>query len=305
MSQLDLTLGALQIGTFLSSTLWGVTTVQFYFYLTTPNKDPLWTKLMVYSVWTLESFHTIFIWVYMYRLTVTFYGVPAILGETHWSFDVSSLFDGTIGTIMYFAYRIRLFTHSWPITLVAWTGSLLAFAAQVAIMVLAGRTDVPDFVARFDWLVDATLCINLIVDTINTCGMTYYLHRERTGFRQTDVILNKLVMWVIETGLITALAAAVMLILSKALPTTSLWIAITFFYAKLYSNSFLSLLNSRAGMRQNLTSQAQTSRSWNDNPGQSGVHVTVLRVREFALHCHFHAYLGMPGARGCCRAQSG
>ncbi|KAJ7134455.1 hypothetical protein C8R44DRAFT_770513 [Mycena epipterygia] len=260
LSQLDLSLGALEVGVLLSSTLWGVTTVQFYVYLTTPiNKnDPYWTRIPVYVVWILESLHTIFAWIYLYRLTVTFYGIPAALNEAHWSLDTSSLFDGIIGAIvqMFFAYRIRMFSDSWPVTLVAWLGSLLQLACTIGVTILSGQVSVAEFGARYGWIVEALLIINFIVDTINTSALTYYLQRGRTGFKATDLVVEKLVMWTIETGLITAVAAAVQLILFKALPTSALWIGISLFYAKLYSNSFLAILNSRSVLRLDLNTDS-------------------------------------------------
>lgn len=67
LSELDLTVGALEVGVyvfsstfglsfhlilkcesrFIASVLWGVTTVQLYVYVTKPNTDPLWIKLLV------------------------------------------------------------------------------------------------------------------------------------------------------------------------------------------------------------------------------------------------------------------
>ncbi|KAJ7112915.1 hypothetical protein C8R44DRAFT_233603 [Mycena epipterygia] len=291
LSQLDLSLGALEIGVLLSSTLWGVTTVQFYIYLTAPNKDPWWTKALVYIVWILESLHTIFAWAYIYRLTVTFYGVPAALAADEWTLSASSLFDGIIGAIvqMFFAYRVRMFSNSWAITSVVWVGSLFQLACTLSITILTPRFSIAEFALRFGWLFEAALATNLIVDVINTGALSYYLSRGRTGFKSTDRVLEKLVTWTVETGLITAIAAALQLAFLKALPNTALWIGISLFYAKLYSNSFLAILNSRSILRQGYsTTQPQTtsgisgfSRSWNTGTTQSGgVHVNVVQGHD-------------------------
>lgn len=48
----------------------------------------------------LESLHTVFAWAYIYRLTVTFYGIPAALSADVWTLSASSLFDGVIGAIV-------------------------------------------------------------------------------------------------------------------------------------------------------------------------------------------------------------
>ncbi|KAJ7626271.1 hypothetical protein DFH06DRAFT_1228419 [Mycena polygramma] len=288
LSELDLSLGALEVGVLLSSTLWGVTTVQLYIYLTSPNKDPLWTRGLVYIVWLLETLHTVFAWAYIYRLTVTFYGIPAALGESYWALDISSLFDGIIGAMvqMFFAFRIHMFSHMWHITLVSWLGSLLQLACTIGVTVLSGRVSVAQFGVQYGWLVESILIINLIVDIVNTSALTYYLNRGRTGFKGTDRVLEKLVVWTIETGLITAIAAAVQLAVFKLLPTSALWIGISLFYAKLYSNSFYAILNSRSVIRQGFnTTDAQTNsslnvRTWNNNTQPGGTHVTVVHTQD-------------------------
>ncbi|KAJ7083072.1 hypothetical protein B0H15DRAFT_889337 [Mycena belliarum] len=286
LSELDLSLGALEIGILLSSVLWGVTTIQVYIYVTTSNKDPLWTKAIVYLVWSLESFHTIFIWIYLYRLTVTFYGIPTVLEKTHWTLDTSSFFDGIIGTMvqMFFAYRIRAFSKSWSITLISWTGALLNLACTMGVTILSESLSLPVtvFTARFGWIIEASLTLSLIVDIINTTMFSYHLFRQRTGFKGTDVVLEKLVSWTMETGLVTMIAAAVELIFFKVTSSTALWIAVSFFSAKLYSNSLLAILNSRSLIARSLPVSAQTDtnvvRSWSGT--QSGVLVTVVQGRE-------------------------
>ncbi|KAJ7112918.1 hypothetical protein C8R44DRAFT_233885 [Mycena epipterygia] len=159
LSQLDLGLGALEIGVLLSSTLWGVTTVQFYVYLITPNKDPLWTKVLNYCR------------------------------------DWGSLLEPERVVVVrrdYWGYC--------TVTLISWLGSLLQLAANVGVTIISGEFSLAEFGARFNWIVEATLIINLAVDVINTAGLSYYLNRERTGVEQTDAILVKLVVWTVETG---------------------------------------------------------------------------------------------------------
>lgn len=46
---------------------------------------------------TMEVTHTVFLWVYLYNITVTNYGNPVVLGESPWTLSMSSVFDGVIG----------------------------------------------------------------------------------------------------------------------------------------------------------------------------------------------------------------
>jgi hypothetical protein len=49
MDFLDVTLGALEIGGFLSTVLYGIVVVQFYLYLRGGSRDPLWVRAVVSS----------------------------------------------------------------------------------------------------------------------------------------------------------------------------------------------------------------------------------------------------------------
>jgi hypothetical protein len=135
-AKLDLgpTLGANEIGILISSVFLGITTVQLYMYFKNDFKDPLWIRLLVSNVrvynhnfcliffkgdfcvvigfsWlanfalhnkrftyrSLETVHTIFVWIYLYDITVTNYGNPSVLAASPWTLSMSSVFDGIIG----------------------------------------------------------------------------------------------------------------------------------------------------------------------------------------------------------------
>ncbi|KAH7914161.1 hypothetical protein BJ138DRAFT_1144516 [Hygrophoropsis aurantiaca] len=251
-TSLDFSLGALEIGVLLSTCLYGVTTVQAYTYWSSRFRDPLWLRLLVASIWVLESFHTIFLWVYLYRLTVTYYGVSAVLASTTWSLDVSALFDGVIGATVqaYFAWRVHVVSQKYFIPVVSWCGSLLQLSAATAITILSTGTTIVYFDTHYEWLIAVNLALDLFVDLVNTSALCYHLWLGRNGMRHTDRVLDTLLMWTIETGLLTTVAAVMMLILSFAMAETALWITISMFYAKLYSNSLLASLNGRSSLRR-------------------------------------------------------
>ena len=75
---------------------------------------------------TLETVYTIFAWMYLYRLTVTFYGTRDMLQGTHWTLNTSVIFEGVIGAIVQarFHQRINLLRNSLTLfcSLTAHTG---------------------------------------------------------------------------------------------------------------------------------------------------------------------------------------
>lgn len=54
----------------------------------------------------LETTHTVFLWIYLYNVTVTNYGNPAVLATSPWTLSMSSVFDGIIGTTVQVCIRI-------------------------------------------------------------------------------------------------------------------------------------------------------------------------------------------------------
>ncbi|KAF8334914.1 uncharacterized protein EI90DRAFT_3048861 [Cantharellus anzutake] len=55
------------------------------------------------------------------------------------------------------------------------------------------------------------LTLEAVADLMIALAMSYFLHRRRTGFRQTDTVLRQLIVYAINTGLLTSvLALAVM-----------------------------------------------------------------------------------------------
>ncbi|TDL15200.1 hypothetical protein BD410DRAFT_135740 [Rickenella mellea] len=120
LSELDLNLGALEIGTLISSILFGVTNVQLYMYSRRKFKDRFHVQGLVVTLWTFEAIHTVILWVYIYRLTVTFYGVPSALKQTSWELNMSGFFEGIIsGTVQaFFAYRVLAISGNWIVPVI-------------------------------------------------------------------------------------------------------------------------------------------------------------------------------------------
>ncbi|KAJ3781210.1 hypothetical protein GGU10DRAFT_367470 [Lentinula aff. detonsa] len=276
MASLGLTLGVLEIGVLISSTLYGVTSMQLYIYYKNGFKDKLWIKLLVALIWTFETLHTIFIWIYLYRLSVQFYGNPTAIGELHWTIDMSSVFDGIISSLVqaFFAYRVWVLSQKLYLPVMVWIIAVVQFTGTIAIYVVSAQSTMAYFAAHDEWIATATLCCNVFVDIVNAGALCYYLWRPRREVpRHTTAVVDKLIVWTIETGSLTAVAAIVMLITSLAMPDTFVWIGITLFYAKLYSNSLLASLNGRASLR------AQQP-SWNTLSGLSNTQPVEVHIGE-------------------------
>ena len=54
--------------------------------------------------------------------------------------------------------------------------------------------------------------ITCVTDTVIALMLVYYLHTSRTGIRQTDSMLNKLIVFAVNTGLITSVDSIISLV---------------------------------------------------------------------------------------------
>ncbi|KAL6298958.1 hypothetical protein BKA93DRAFT_830290 [Sparassis latifolia] len=102
----------------------------------------------------------------------------------------------------------------------------------------------------------AGLCVAVVVDSLISGSLCYYLHSNRTGLRRSDDVIGKLMAIVVATGLLTTLFVIANAIAYIAAPESEYMLFFNMMLGKLYINSFLTSLNVRTVV----------SRSLNGNP---------------------------------------
>ncbi|PCH37063.1 hypothetical protein WOLCODRAFT_167289 [Wolfiporia cocos MD-104 SS10] len=82
--------------------------------------------------------------------------------------------------------------------------------------------------------------------------MTIMLLRNKTGIAHTDVLINRMIRLVVETGSLTASMAILILVLAMTPPVkeTLTYEAPALMLTKLYANTFMTNLNNRAFVRR-------------------------------------------------------
>lgn len=116
------------------------------------------------------------------------------------SLDISSLFDNILGALVqaFFAHRIHILSGKWVISVISWTGSFLALVVAVLILVFEQTLDLKEFATRSVYLEIASVTLLVLVDLVNTVALCTYLKIGRTGFKDTDHMVNKLFLWTIR-----------------------------------------------------------------------------------------------------------
>ncbi|KAL5519557.1 hypothetical protein ACEPAH_1240 [Sanghuangporus vaninii] len=133
---------------------------------------------------------------------------------------------------------------SWVSFAIA-TASLICLGFTIATTVMTIRESSFVKFEHFTWLVCTTLGLNTISDVIITGSLGLYLQSRRTGFEKTNVIIDKLLLYVINTGILNIAYNIAVLICAAVMKDNLIFIGMFFLVSKLYSNSLLAVLNSR------------------------------------------------------------
>lgn len=246
------TLGALQVGGSIMVFLFGIDTLQTYYYFKRYPNDRLWIKLLVVWIWLEEIGHTVSVLSGMYLLTVTQFGQPDALAVTTMptGYAWSIVFSGSVGSIVeaFFAHRMYVLSKSWYLPSIAWTLASFRFCgSMVAAAKVFGNISLDVFSTKWRWLITACFATGAGADLIVAGGLCYYIHREkRVAMGQTTMrILDRLLAYTVETGLVLSMSAVVILIIWGTTPHSFWWFGIFLFYTEVFANSLMASLNTR------------------------------------------------------------
>ncbi|KDQ57073.1 hypothetical protein JAAARDRAFT_207418 [Jaapia argillacea MUCL 33604] len=276
---LDNTVGALFVGVILSAALWGVSCAQTWYYYNTFANDPAHIRLLVGFAWSFDTVHQILITHTLYTYTVTNFGNPVFLGELVWSLLLEIVFNALVALLVQrfgFSYSSPKFFVSLEelsfFMYRVWTLSKksILLTASIGVMVIselglsityATRSLRMKTYADLVQLKNVSMAINIFSaapDIIIAAALCTLLHRSRTGFRSTNNMVNRLMVFAVNTGLLTSLCAICSLSFFLAYPNTFIYIAFYFMLGRLYMNSLLATLNARKGLK-NHTHAGDTS----------------------------------------------
>ncbi|KAJ7124168.1 hypothetical protein C8R44DRAFT_980589 [Mycena epipterygia] len=253
LPSLDGTLGNLEIGLVLATFLYGIQTLQTFNYYRQYPEDGVRLKILVAVVWFLELGHTICGCHALYILTITFYGQPQhIMIDPPLSLIFTLLFHAgiTFAVQTFFAFRVAMLSRRWSTTIVCCFLNLLRLTCFLVIFAkLCRRPNLSLLVTEFRWMVIAAVSISPIVDVNIATALVYYLWRARNShYKQTTRMVDTIIVWTVETTILTSLSSILDLIFFLTRPNLS-WIIFFLIQAKLFSNSMLASLNGRRRFR--------------------------------------------------------
>ncbi|KAI9436993.1 hypothetical protein H4582DRAFT_2078069 [Lactarius indigo] len=96
----------------------------------------------------------------------------------------------------------------------------------------------------------ASVAMQVACDMIITTSMVCFLLKNRTNIPRTDSILNTLALYTISCGTLTAISAIACLIMVSIYQHNWIYLPFYILQVRLYSCSFMSVLNSRSHIRR-------------------------------------------------------
>jgi hypothetical protein len=251
--ELVLATGPMMLGFLFSYGLYGVLCSQLFTYCMAFPNDSKNLKILVWTVFALETVLTVLITRGAWWNFVSGFGQLDHMKR----FDESTPFQvPVVGLITlsfhtFYAWRIYQMSHRkrlLPLVIVSLSSTHLAITLYVAVHGLQtdGRIDAL-MGTRFAAVYGSWMGIGMLADILVTCSMTVILIRAKRQAHRTHVSarISRILKFTMETGLAITVLAIVMVLCYIIRRDTLLFFLFYYIQTRLYSNLILSSLNSR------------------------------------------------------------
>jgi len=133
---------------------------------------------------------------------------------------------------------------------VACTLALSRLILTLTLNFLSLNVTVAAFERRLGWALSLNWGLGSANDVIIAVTLVWWLSRQRVDVTpRTDTLVHKIIKWTIQTGVLLSATTTVTLICFVTMRRNFVWMSVYVVQARLYSNSFLSSLNSRATLQ--------------------------------------------------------
>jgi len=169
-----------------------------------------------------------------------------------WSVSLEALPTGITAGLVQSFYAHRIWKMSQHNVFLTGCILLLIFATSAcgtAWVVLALQAGTYERLLTISPLTISINALSTAVDVIITSTMCFMLQQTRPASLETETMVNRLILFTINTGLLTSLCAIASLISLIISPKTLIYASFYFCIGRLYSNALLASLNARGVIR--------------------------------------------------------
>ncbi|KAJ7867149.1 hypothetical protein B0H13DRAFT_2352030 [Mycena leptocephala] len=187
-------------------------------------------KALVAFVWICEVGHALCIGHSLYVYTISDYAHPEhVLGPTPKSLETTGIFSGVIAACVqgFFSFRIYAFSKKLYIPFLSWVMSVLRLLGCMVLFVGGlGMKSVNGYVVQWEWLASFVWSISTTNDVMITATLVVLLRNRRNNVHmRTAALVEKLILWSIETGMLTSAISIATLVCFVAMEENFIWIA--------------------------------------------------------------------------------
>ncbi|EKM49702.1 uncharacterized protein PHACADRAFT_167057 [Phanerochaete carnosa HHB-10118-sp] len=238
---IETTFGAIALGGLVCLFLSGTVTMQVYLYLSVYKKDRPYIK----SIVCIDFAHTIMVCI------------------ANWTYLISNFGDAnaTDHITCFFTHKIYVVSKG-NYLLTSSLGTVALFRVGCSILVAAlgviRLQSYAAFVKDYGYVFTMGLGSAVAIDLFITLGLCYYLRQSKTGFANMNDVLDSLVLYTVETGLATCVTTIISLVCWVTMTHNLIFLGLHFTISKLYANSLMATLNSRAQLRARSHSTSST-----------------------------------------------
>ncbi|KAM6489375.1 hypothetical protein JOM56_015276 [Amanita muscaria] len=252
-------------------------------------EDTIRIKALVTAIWILDVIDTAFTWVTMWWFFIENFGqMPEINPEQNPEFlpGVFVLtFINTLVAHMFYLRRIFSLSHQnvWIITPVLILSLCRVGSGIVNIVVSLNFQSLSQFLAsgfQVKWVLFLSLVFTAATDFAIMVTIIALLWLGRRQSISLGNVLNQLVLYTIEAGVLTTFTAIAVVIAWRVQEHSLTFFAISLFLPKVYAATLLGSLNLRYQLRH--TRNPQISQDWNmTNVGDTPMRSRGLSDMEF------------------------
>ncbi|KAF8149166.1 hypothetical protein B0H34DRAFT_735177 [Crassisporium funariophilum] len=276
MATLETTLGALILGIFINTWLYGITCFQYLSYFNTEFNDPLWIKATVSMLFIVDSIQTSSLVYFAWHLVITNFGNVQAIMRVHWPYPFAVVVTAFMAfvTQIFLSYRILRLTKNVYIFAIAVSLSTISLVLGLTLGAKTWLLESIVEVYKIRPYLSAWLSTEVGVDVYIASILIYSLSQSRTGYERSDTVINRLIRTTIQTGALCGTCSIICLVLFLALPDTQIFGMFAIPIARLYANTLLDTLLCRQYLRGMLNHGDTTSRSI---PTQNSVQLHVRK----------------------------
>ncbi|KAG2342801.1 hypothetical protein BDR05DRAFT_324372 [Suillus weaverae] len=206
-----LVIGPVQVCGLLSAALFGCLACQSYLYFARFRSDHLALKVTVSAIILIQLGHFACVISMLWTMTVSTYGDPSQLTVLPLAADLTVPLSGlTVFMVQsFYAFRLWRLTRSVFLPILC---QMLSVIAQTCTFIVTAKaifmTDLTVFANSQVLLIEISFIARAACDLITTAGITWGLKKGRcSAIRDTVTMIDRLIKWTIEIGLVTSLMA--------------------------------------------------------------------------------------------------